>query len=33
MEQDDRIKMPQKAKYIIETIAGAGFEAYGVDFS
>ena len=30
MEQDDRIKMPQKAKYIIETIAGAGFEAYVV---
>lgn len=30
MEQNKRIKMPQKAKYIIETIANAGFEAYVV---
>lgn len=30
MGRDIRIKMPPKAKYIIDTITGAGFEAYAV---
>lgn len=30
MKQDIRIEMPQKAKYIIETVMDAGFEAYVV---
>ncbi len=30
MGRDIRIKMPSKAKYIIDTITGAGFEAYAV---
>ncbi len=30
MEQDMRIKMPEKAKYIIDTITNAGYEAYVV---
>ncbi len=30
MKQNIRIEMPQKAKYIIETITNAGFEAYAV---
>ena len=30
MKRDIRIKMPKKAKYIVDTITDAGFEAYVV---